>query len=74
MATAEMEKVSGAQAYRNSVKMKLVGDKAIAYIAKITGKPFGEARYKWYSDLYKAGKLGGPPAEALKAKLAKKAK
>ena len=75
-ATAEKTKVSGAQAYRNSVeKEKLTGPKAIAYIAKVTGKEFTEAKYTWYTNLYKEGKLGGIPAEALKKKLgAKKAK
>lgn len=76
MATATAVKVSGAQAFRNSVEeKKLSGAEAIKYIAKVTGKEFGEAKYKWYSDLYKAGKLGGVPAEALRKKLgAKKAK
>ena len=74
-ATAEKKATSGAQAFRDAMTKKLDQAKAIAYVAKATGKEFGEAKYKWYRDLYNAGKLGGAPAEALKKKLgAKKAK
>ena len=71
----EAKKISAAGAFRNAVEgKKLEGAKAIAFIAKAIGKEFSEAKYTWYSDLYKAGKLGGIPAELLKAKAAKKAK
>lgn len=73
-AIAEKKAVSGAQAFRNSIEKKYDQKQAITYIGKITGKAFTEAKYKWYLDLYNAGKLGGAPAEALKKKLAKKAK
>lgn len=74
-ATAEKTKVSGAAAFRDAVeKKKYDGEKAIAYIAKVTGKPFTEAKYNWYKNLYNEGKLGGAPAEAIKKKLAKKTK
>ena len=69
------KKASGASAFRDAIEnKKLAGEKAIQYIAKATGKEFTEAKFVWYSNLYKDGKLGGKPAEALKAKAAKKAK
>ena len=72
---AEKKLASGAAAFRDAIEnKKLMGEKAKAYIAKATGKEFTEAKFVWYGNLYKEGKLGGIPAELLKAKAAKKAK
>ena len=72
---AEKKLASGAAAFRDAIEnKKLTGEKAKAYIAKATGKEFTEAKFVWYGNLYKDGKLGGIPGAALKAKAAKKAK
>ena len=53
-----VKRVSAAQAFRDSIKLKLTDEQLIARVRKISGsKTFDAKHLAWYKSMNKAGKL-----------------